>query len=127
MSPEHEERIYGSVLQRVIYGDDRKEILEMLATNGIVGGDAEEMLGRAHKERNAALRGEAMSKVIKGMLLLGAGVGLFCFFWYGLGVMHRLVFIVSIFMGGYGFWLLVSGIFEVLFPSTVKGSVAPDL
>jgi hypothetical protein len=125
MSPELSERIYQRVLGSVLWGTDRSEIVEMLEVNGITGDDAEAMLHRAHGERVATLRAEAVRLASKGAVFLAAGLALFCGFWFGLGFINRLVYVASGLLVAFGFWWLINGILDLFFASSKKGPISP--
>jgi hypothetical protein len=95
MSPELEERIYKTVLRGVLWGTEREGIFEILQTNGISGDHAEAMYRRAWDERIAFIRGESIRRAIKGALLLAAGIGIFRFFWYGIGAITFRLYLIS--------------------------------
>ena len=126
MSDERESRIYEGVLQAALWGTNREEILQTLQANGITGQPAEAMFRRAWGERTTMLRGEGVRKAVKGALLAGAGVALFCVFWYGFGFTTRLIFVASVAAGGCGLWWLSNGVMDVLLASTKDGPVGSD-
>ena len=124
MSPESEARIYENVLREVIWGAERDAVLEMLQSSGIVGEPAERLFRRARQERIALLRAEGVHRAVKGVLLLAAGVGLFCVFWYGLGWIIRQIIIGSGLLCAWGLWWSVTGAVDILLAPTKRGSVA---
>jgi hypothetical protein len=127
MSPELESRIYGSVRRAVMWGEGRDEVFEMLRVNGILGEPAEEMYRRARSERIAQLRTEAIRRAIKGALILAGGIGLFCYFWFGLRAITRNVFVISGLLSAWGLWVFMDGVMAALFAAGKKGSATPDL
>ncbi len=126
MSPESEDRIYENVLREVIWGTERDEVFQLLQANGIAGQPAEQMFQRARNERVALLRNEGIHKAVKGLLLIAAGVALFCGFWYGLGWIMRPVIVISGLLCAWGIWWAVGGTMEVILAPTKRGSVATD-
>ncbi len=123
MSSDPENRMYPSVLRAVLWGTAREEIFEMLQVNGITGELAEEMFRRARAERIALLRSEAIGKAVKGALVLGAGVTLFCSFWFGSHVITRNVFVTSGLMSAWGLWKTVDGTVDAILAPSKKGPV----
>jgi len=117
--------MYRSVLRAVLWGTERAEVFEMLAANGVTGEEAEAMFRRARSERVAVLRDEAIRKAVKGALLLGGGIALFCFFWFGLRVITRSVFVISGLLGAWGLWKSVDGAMDAILAPTKQGPVQP--
>jgi hypothetical protein len=126
MSPELESRIYGSVLRAVLWDTEREEVFKNLQINGITGEAAEEMFRRARSERIAVLRNEAMRLAAKGALFLAGGVALFSVFWFGLGWINRIVFVISGLLAARGLWLLIGGTTDLLLAHSKKGVVTPN-
>jgi hypothetical protein len=125
MSPELTSRIYGSVLRAVLWDTARTEVLEMLQVNGITGEAAEEMFRRARSERISVLRTEAMRTAVKGALFLAGGAALFSVFWFGLGWITRLVFVICGLLAARGLWLFGGGVTDFLLAPSKKGAVTP--
>ncbi len=126
MSAEGEDRIYENVLREVIWGTERDEVFRLLHANGITGERAEQMFQRARHERVSLLRGEAARRAAKGVMLIAAGIALFCGFWYGLGWIMRPIIIGSGLLCAWGFWRAVSGTMDFLLAPNKRGSVSAD-
>lgn len=126
MTHEHENRIYHDVLHDVLWGSERHDVFHRLEVNGITGEQAETLFAKARKERIALIRSEAMRKVIKGMVLLLAGLGIFLLFWDGAGAITRGVFVTCFVAWAFGGYWLIDGVVAAIFAPTKKGSVADE-
>jgi hypothetical protein len=124
--PRDETQLYSTVLRSVMWDEPREEIFALLERKGMTDEQADEMFHRALSERIALIRSEGARVTVKGALLLISGIGLFCIFWFGIGVMLRGIMIISALLCGWGGWRLADGLIDIVFAATKKGSVAPD-
>ena len=126
MSPELEARIYQDVLKAVLWGEAQEKILQMLQVNGITGYAANDMVARARFERTAEIRGQGMRKGVKGIATFFSGVVLIWAFWFSIGVLPRLVFIIVAFQFILGAYWILDGILTFLFAASRKGPIVSE-
>lgn len=126
MNPDLQERVYHNVERAVLWGEPREEVFRIMETNGITGPDAEAVFRRAWAERLSLLRGEGLRLMIKGLVILGIACSAFAVFWYGFGVMTRLVFVLCGLGAIWGIWLALDGLSNIVLAPIKRGSVLED-
>lgn len=124
MTEEHKERIYEEVRRMVIWDEPRADVFHRLEVNGIPVAEAQQMHDKAHAERMAMIRSDAIRKTALGTgLLLVASALLF-----GLAAGMRAVIWPVLALGGtaavFGLWYFSKGLFYLFFAHSKSGSLA---
>lgn len=126
MTEEHEQRLYQIIHRMVIWDESREDVLAKLEVNGITGDKALAMYARARAERIAGLRGNAVRKGLAGVLLMGAGIGVYWVAWEWLGSITRALMILCFVATLIGFWKATEGVVGYLFAPIRRGSLADE-
>ena len=126
LTPDLEKRIFEDVVRSVFWGAEREEILAKLQVNGITGPHAEAFYQAALTERIRHLRSEGFQRALGGVGWLVLAVVLYVGFWYGLGFIHRTVFIICVGLFVWGLWRTTDGVMSALLAATKKGPLDPD-
>jgi len=122
-----EEPLYEMILGKVLWGEAREEVFHSLAVNGITGERAERIYAAAWEERLTVIRRDYARKAGFGLLLILGAVAIFCFFWFGVRVIPRLLLYLCAGMLGVGAWKAIDGIAGMLMAGSKEGSVAEDV
>ncbi len=121
LTPDLEKRLYADVVRSVFWGDEREKILAMLQVNGVPDSLAETFYQAALAERIRHIRGESFRRALGGLGWLLLAVALYVGFWYGLGFIHRTVFIICFGLFIWGLWRTTDGIVSALLAPSKKG------
>ncbi|MDA7891665.1 hypothetical protein N9Z92_01865 [Akkermansiaceae bacterium] len=132
-----EEPQFEVVLKMVLWDEDREAIFHRLQVNKVTGERAEAIYRAARAERVKILRGDGFKALGAGLACFTAAVA--CYFGFRLDELEVSRFgegfialpFLPWFLGffaailfGFGIWKVVQGLFEMLFASTKKGSIA---
>jgi hypothetical protein len=118
--------LYQGILKMVLWGEDREAVFDRLRVNGVDGAEAEGIYLSAHRERVATFREEFKTRISHGILIIGAGIAIFCGCWYGLGFIYTRIIAACGVLVAVGFWKLINGVIGTLTAATRPGSVADD-
>lgn len=121
-----EEPLYEMILSKVLWGEPREDVFHRLGVNGITGERAERIYAAAWGERLRVIRRDYARKAGMGLLLIVGAAGIFCFFWFGVQGIPRLLLYVCAGMLGVGAWKAIDGIAGMLMAGSKGGSVADD-
>jgi hypothetical protein len=122
-----QEPLYQMILGMVLWGEPREEIFHRLSVNGITGERAGRIYDAAWSERLTVIRRDYARKAGLGLLLMIGAAALFCFFWFGVRVIPRLVLYICAGMLGVGAWKAIDGFAGMLMAGSKEGPVAEDV
>jgi hypothetical protein len=122
-----EEPLYEMILGMVLWGEPRDEVFHRLGVNGISGERAEGIYTAAWAERLTVIRRDYAQKAGRGLLLIVGAAVVFCFFWFGVQVIPRLLLYLCAGMLGVGAWKAIDGFAGMLMAGSKEGPVAEDV
>ena len=119
---------------KILWGESPAAVLAFLRDHGQDDQSARELIAQFNQERDRAIRDLAVAKIIHGgLLILTPITGYFFFFlpclyfidrWPLVGVLFEVLFRITFFLGLYGLWKLIDGIFKYFFRATQTGDLA---
>lgn len=121
------DRLYGGLLRKVLWGEDRDEIVRNLEVNGVSPADADLLYQRAVRERVSAIRSVYWKRSLIGALLIVVGC-LSLFFVYhiteGFTVWSTHAIAIPAAPAAFGAWKFLNGLVGVLTAHTRTGPVS---
>lgn len=130
MTEEKEElhaRLYDGLLRKVLWGEDRDEMIRTLEVNGVSPADADRLYRKAVSERVSAIRSVYWKRIFIGLLLFAVGCASLWFVYYmteGFTVWSVQAILIPSAPAGLGAWKLLNGLVGVLTAHTRTGSVS---
>jgi hypothetical protein len=121
-----EEPLYEIILGKVLWGEPREEVFHRLSVNGITGERAERIYAAAWEERLTVIRRDYARKAGFGLLLIVGAAATFCFFWFYVRAIPRVLIYVCAGMLGVGAWKAIDGFAGMIMAGSKEGSVADD-
>ncbi|RYD85618.1 MAG: hypothetical protein EOP84_01930 [Verrucomicrobiaceae bacterium] len=124
---EHEARFYDGILRRVLWGDEREEVMRSLEVNGVPLADANRIYQRAFSERISAIRGMYLKRTMLGLLLIAIGCGCLWIVYYmteGFTVWSTQAILIPAAPAAFGAWKFLSGLVGILTASGRTGPVS---
>ncbi len=109
---------------KIMWGHDRSEVKRYLLDHGVSAGQADSLLEEFSKERVAAVQQVGRRRILIGSVLFGLTAAYFVYrFGYsdsGMGGRAAKGAGVIAFIGLYGLWKLIDGIFFVTMPAAER-------
>ena len=108
---------------RISWGDQPKEVLIYLMSQGFSREDASGIVDEMFRERTAAIRGKGIRNIFCGIGLICVPLVAFIYFWI-VGYILVKSFLVAIAIGIGGVFLVAKGAGMVVAPKSEQGDVA---
>ena len=109
---------------KIMWGYDSTEVKQYLLDHGVSGALADSMVKEFTAERIAAVRQAGIRRIVIGSILFGLPAAYFVYrFGFsesGMGYRGARGAAVIAFVGLYGLWKLIDGVFFVTMPSTER-------
>ncbi|RYD23750.1 MAG: hypothetical protein EOP88_02990 [Verrucomicrobiaceae bacterium] len=116
-----EHPLYDMIHRMVIWGEDKAEVHKRMEVNGVTGLAADSLYQHAWNDRIRSIRKEQSGKLFLGIGLTVAAVGTFCFCWFVLHFIPRILLYVCIVALAIGSWKLIDGLAGYLMAENKKG------
>ncbi|MDB6024798.1 MAG: hypothetical protein JWM68_1021 [Verrucomicrobiales bacterium] len=110
---------------KIIWGEKPETVVVFLMSHGLDGNEAWGIVQEMQAERTATIRASGVKKIIVGVVLMLVPVAAYAAFRHA-GILPIKIFGVTIAVGVYGGWKLISGIFNLVFPESEQGDLADD-
>lgn len=117
---------YDHVLKMVLWGESRDDVFRSMEVGGVMGGRAQSLYDSARKERTSSIRSVYFRRLLLGGGLMLIGVIVFIIFWFGIGVIPRVLLYGCFAIFGIGVWKGIDGVAGYLMAHNKEGSVADE-
>jgi len=108
---------------KIFWGDPPEKVVAFLLIQGFSREEASGLVGELYRERAATVRANGIKKIFTGIGLMAVPIVALIVF-LCIGVIPLKIFAVTIMIGLWGVWTLISGIIMVLAPKAEHGDLA---
>ncbi len=119
------EQLETQARAKILWGEEPEQVVTYLISYGLDAQDAWGMVQEMQAERRATIRASGIKKIIIGVPLIFVPVGAWFAFQHA-GYISIKLFGITIAIGVFGAWKLISGIFNLAFPDSEQGDLADD-
>jgi len=118
-----QENLIVEARSRLIWGESPEQVLQYLVDKGVSDQQAKGIIKMVQGERNAAIRGAGINKIITG-ILMGTAPAIAWFSTAWLGFIFTKILAVAILIAAVGLWRIVSGAMMLFAPHMEKGDLS---
>ncbi len=111
----------------VIWGEERKEVYNRMAVNGLTREVADFLYQTAWADRIRTIRSESFRKLSIGIGLIAAAIVTFSICWFGLRFIPKILLSGCFIASGVGVWKLIDGTSGFLMAANKKGPAFDDM
>jgi hypothetical protein len=108
---------------KIFWGDPPEAVIRFLLMQGFSHEEASDLVREMFRERAATVRANGIRKILTGIGLMAVPIVALIIF-HSIGVIPLKLFAVTIMVGLWGLWMLVSGIIMFLAPKSEQGDLA---